>query len=81
MAQGQYTKIISMIRWIRTSQLSIKNSLSTEAQDLVKARADVVVAELLVEAPVYPPPPSQLPRGHLPRILNEMCFNLKDFWQ
>jgi len=29
MAQGRSTKIISMIKWIRTSRLSIKNSLST----------------------------------------------------
>ena len=28
MAQGLSTKIISMIKWIRTSRLSIKNSLS-----------------------------------------------------
>ena len=28
MAQGRSTKIISMIQWIRTSRLSIKNSLS-----------------------------------------------------
>jgi len=29
MAQGRSFKIISMIKWIRTSRLSIKNSLST----------------------------------------------------
>ena len=28
MAQGRSTKIITMIKWIRTSRLSIKNSLS-----------------------------------------------------
>ena len=28
MAQGRSTKIISMIKWIRTSRCSIKNSLS-----------------------------------------------------
>jgi len=28
MAQGRSTKIISMIKWIRTSRLSIKNPLS-----------------------------------------------------
>ena len=28
MVQGRPTKIISMIKWIRTSRLSIKNSLS-----------------------------------------------------
>ena len=28
MAQGRSTKIISMIKWIRTNRLSIKNSLS-----------------------------------------------------
>ena len=28
MAQGRSTKIITMIQWIRTSRLSIKNSLS-----------------------------------------------------
>jgi len=29
MAQDRSTKIISMIKWIRTSRLSMKNSLST----------------------------------------------------
>jgi len=29
MAQGRSTEIISIIRWIRTSSLSMKNSLST----------------------------------------------------
>ena len=28
MAQGRSTEIITMIKWIRTSRLSIKNSLS-----------------------------------------------------
>ena len=28
MAQGRSTKIISMIKWFRTSRLSIKNSFS-----------------------------------------------------
>jgi len=32
MAQGRSTKIISMIKWIRTSRLSIKNSLSVGVQ-------------------------------------------------
>ena len=27
MAQGRFTKIVSMVKWIRTSRLSIKNSL------------------------------------------------------
>ena len=31
-AQGRSTKIISMIKWIRTSKLSIKNSLSEQAR-------------------------------------------------
>ena len=30
MAQGRSTQIISMIKWIRTSRLSTKNSLSIE---------------------------------------------------
>jgi len=40
MAQGRSTKIISIIKWIRTSRLSIKNSLSLRVQGrcLVKAR-------------------------------------------
>ena len=28
MAQGRSTKVISMIKWVRTSRLSVKNSLS-----------------------------------------------------
>ena len=34
MAQGRSTKIISMIKWIRTSRLSINNSLSRQALPL-----------------------------------------------
>ena len=33
MAQGRSTKIISMIKWIRTSRLSIKNSLYQAGPD------------------------------------------------
>ena len=32
MAKGQSTEIISMIKWIRTSWLSIKNSLSVSSR-------------------------------------------------
>ena len=32
MAQGQSTKIISMIKWIRTSRLSMKNSVSVNEE-------------------------------------------------
>ena len=34
MAQGRSTDIISMIKWIRTSGLSIKSSLSSRAARL-----------------------------------------------
>ena len=37
MAQGRSTKIISMIKWIRTSRLSIKNSLSLTVADVAVA--------------------------------------------
>jgi len=37
MAQGRCTKIISMIKWIRTSRLSIQNSLSDKPGDLTKS--------------------------------------------
>ena len=33
MAQGQSTEIVSMIKWIRTSRLSINNSLSDEEEE------------------------------------------------
>ena len=33
MAQSRSTKIISMVKWIRTSRLSIKNSLSHSKTD------------------------------------------------
>ena len=33
MAQGRSTEIISMMKWIRTSRLSIKKSLSLLTQD------------------------------------------------
>ena len=33
MAQGRSTKIISMIKWIQTSKLSIKNSLSLPEEE------------------------------------------------
>ena len=42
-AQGRSTKLMSMIKWIRTSRLSIKNSLSPPAPDVgVFAVADVL---------------------------------------
>jgi len=34
MAQGRSTKVISMIKWIRTSRLSIKNSLALQEDEL-----------------------------------------------
>jgi len=36
-AQGRSTKIISMIQWIRTSRLSINNSLSPGVSEMVIA--------------------------------------------
>ena len=36
MAQGRSTKIISMIKWIRTSRLSIKNSLSEVGEAIAR---------------------------------------------
>ena len=41
MAQGRSTKTISMIKWIRTSRLSIKNSLPDLVLQL--ARLDLVL--------------------------------------
>ena len=43
MAQGRSTKIISMIKWIRTSRLSIKNSL-------FEAGATATIASLTMDA-------------------------------
>ena len=40
MAQGRYTRIISMIKWIRTSRLSIKNALSVAGRQMLKRRRD-----------------------------------------
>ena len=40
MAQGRSTKIISMIRWIRTSRLSIKNSLSVQITLAVRGNTE-----------------------------------------
>ena len=34
MAQGRSTKIITMVKWIRTSRLSIKNFLSETPHNL-----------------------------------------------
>ena len=45
MAQGRSTKIILMIKWIRTSRLSIKNSLSEKIRS-VQAVAREVQEEL-----------------------------------
>jgi hypothetical protein len=41
MAHGWSTKIISMMKWIRTSRLSIKNSLSRRSQQAQSSRRDV----------------------------------------
>ena len=37
MGQGRSTNVISMIKWIRTSRLSIKNSLSLRVIHLVRS--------------------------------------------
>ena len=42
MAQGQSTKIMSTIEWIRTSRLSIKNSLSLLGTSVATAGVDGV---------------------------------------
>ena len=47
MAHGRSTKIISIIKWIRTSRLSIKNSLLNVAV-LVEAVVELVVEILIV---------------------------------
>jgi len=39
MAQGRFTRIISMIKWIRTSRLSINNSPSLSATEGALSRA------------------------------------------
>ena len=44
MARGRSTKIISMIKWIRTSRLSIKNSLSLKGH--LGPKGEVVPQEL-----------------------------------
>ena len=55
MAQGRSTKIISMIKWIRTSRLSIKNSLSP---DRFSAQQPEIRA--LLEEYLPPPPPPHI---------------------
>jgi hypothetical protein len=54
MAQGRSSQIISMIQWIRTTRLSMKNSLSGEALQFGVA-ASAVQGYL---AHKNPPPPS-----------------------
>jgi len=51
MAQGRSTKIISMIQWIRTSRLSIKNSLSLsrDAGTIMESSLTVVPAAIAFE--------------------------------
>ena len=44
MAQGWFTKFISMSKWIRTSRLSIKNSLSASAGGCLAAFAPLGLA-------------------------------------
>ena len=56
MAQGRSTKIISIIKWIRTTRLSIKNSLSTTtpAEDFSNLENSQVVQGYLAHK--KPPP-------------------------
>ena len=42
MAQGRSTEIITMIKWIRTSRLSIKNSLSERGTPVPSCHREVV---------------------------------------
>jgi len=57
MAQGQSTQIISMIKWIRTGTLSIKNSLSPPLQAAKpKFDYDAVCASYFQAAQVTGPP-------------------------
>ena len=51
MAQGRSSKIISMIKWIRTSRLSVKNCLS--ARPLGQAYSYCMVLFLMSEVPLY----------------------------
>ena len=62
MAQGQSSKIIPMIKWIPTSRLSIKNSLTARAVDSAGARC----ANQRLR-PLDPHPPLHPLRSHGPR--------------
>ena len=53
MAQGRSTNIISMIKWIRFSRMSIKNSLSSESEFSGLFR----VQKVRCRAAAQPPPP------------------------
>jgi len=60
MAQGRSTEIISMIKWIQTSRLSIKNSLSlTNLQRPNASLQDITALSLSLSLPLslslYPP--------------------------
>jgi len=59
MTQGRPTKIISMIKWIRTSRLSIKNSLCWGEDS--RASAPVPAGTSPAEAPGLPPALPVLP--------------------
>jgi len=65
MTQGRSTKIISMIKWIRTSRLSIQNSLSAALgqwsrmliQDLLEHKVHHAVGAYTRPVPASPGPP------------------------
>ena len=53
-AQGRSTKIVSTVEWIRTSKLSIKNSLWGGRQPPVEARSWCAVAKGVKALPFTP---------------------------
>ena len=61
-------QIIALIKWIRTSRLSIKISVSLQGQQLA-SRSDVAEAQWLNLAHKKPPPPLGPYRWAMPRAL------------
>ena len=89
MAQGRSTKIISIIKWIRTSRLSIKDSLSQEdapVEAAVSAYLEAVSRvpdELEVREPrLYGgsfmggvPREQKMLKGDLPRVIYHRAYS------
>ena len=90
MVQGRSTKIISMIRWIRTSRLSIKKTLSFVLRSVIGAIQPPPMSSFCVRPPVQgylahkkqppplgPPYDPSLSHSHSHTLTGYRCYSVE----